>query len=101
MTVVDPGLERVVRAEMRRLGRRPERSRARSHWTSPVARSAHHRRRVLASIDRVGDAVTALRRPVTWLHKARAVLDGRLAGEGRLADPSPALRIHGEPELPR
>jgi len=101
MTGVDHSLERVVRAEMSRLRRRPERARARSHWPSPVARGAHHRRRVLAPIGRVADGVPVLRRPVAWLHEARAALVDLLAGEGRLVDPSPTRAIAGELESPR
>jgi hypothetical protein len=101
MTGVNRRLESVVRGEMRRLRRRPERSRAHSHWPPAVARSAHHRRRVLAPIDRVAAAVPVLRRPVAWLQEARAALVDRLAGKGPLADPLSTPRIPSELEVPR
>jgi len=99
MTVVDQRLERVVRAEMRRLGRGPERSKTRSHWPAPVAPRVRHGRGVLTYNDRA--AVPVLRRPITWLEQARGALVDLLAGERGLADRSQTPAITDLPESPR
>ena len=100
MTGVDHRLED-VRAEMRRVRGRHERSRVRSHTLSPAVLSVRHRPSALALIDRLRDSVPVLSRRVIWLGKARATIVDLLANEPRVADRLPTPRTSGQPGLPR
>jgi hypothetical protein len=101
MTGVDRKLEGIVQAEMRRLSRRRERSKAGSRRPPAVVRRVHQRQRVLARMARVADAVPVLRRHAARLLDVRLPLIGLPAAERVLADGVAPVRTPGQHELSR
>ena len=89
MSAVDPILESLVRAEMRRRGRAPGARVVRPNWPRALARSIHRGERgLLEHLQRVADAVPGICQPVAWLHHASD--GGRPVTELLAADLRPA-----------
>jgi hypothetical protein len=102
VTGVDHSLEGTVRAEMRRLQPRPERSKARPHWPPLLARSAHRGGPVAAvDVDPVGGGVLVMRRAAAWLYAVGAALVGLLVVRRRDARQLATPGFQDEPEVPR
>ncbi len=75
MSAVDPPLESLVRAELRRRGRPSGARVGQPNWPRALARSIHRgERELLEHLQRVADAVPDICQPVAWLHHAS---DGR------------------------